>query len=395
MTPRDDYTGEWLGDATEPERDALPPSRARTLGECLRDPALLRPPPVLVPYLAIDGRCTLLSGREKSGKSTLTAQLVADASSGRPVLGCAMPKPVTTLWYAIDEPLGDTARRFQSLDADLSRVIVNEHPRTVRELLAHLAADLTAYPAVSLVVVDTLSRLLSTIKTNAADQVEPVLWQLVDTFRQHARAAVLLYHTGKSGKEYRGSTAIGATVDEILTLQRRGEDADDFDAVEEEDDDGRRKLVQQGRHLNGRVQLAYRGGRYGLLDDVHPPPERILLALEDSPATSRNDLVKRAKVKRTEGLAAIRDLIASGAIVETNQGLALAAGPALVPASSAPGTLGNQLETAPVPRFPLVPPEGTTREPVREPAGTLPGLLVPEIPSLVGGKREPVLDVAI
>lgn len=387
----DPFTRELL--APEPQADTvpeLPHSRARTLGECLSDPTLLEPPAVLVPHLAVVGRCTLLSGREKSGKSTLTAQLVADASQGRPVLGAPTSEPVMTLWYAIDEPLGDTARRFAALDADLSRVIVNEHPRTVADLLAHLAADLAKFPDVSLVVVDTLSRLLSTVKTNAADQVEPVLWRLVDTFRKHDRAAVLLYHTGKAGKEYRGSTAIGATVDEILTLQRRGEDTDDEDA--EEDDDGRRKLVQQGRHLNGRVQLAYNAGRYGLLDDVNPPRERILRALEDGPAKSRNDLAKRAKGKRKAVLAAIEELYQSGEILETDKGFTLAR---VVPAPQGTNSLRNQSETGLVPRFPVVLPVGTSREPVREPVGAPLRAVVPEIPPLVGGKWEPVLDEAI
>lgn len=387
----DPFTRQWLAGSDDAPAGSVAPVRessARTLGECLND--LRPPPPVLVPYVAIAGCCTLLSGREKSGKSTLTAQLVADASQGRPVLGVPMPEPVTTLWYAIDESPHDTVRRFAALDADLSRVIVNEHPRTVAELLAHLTADLAKFPDVSLVVVDTLSRLLSTVKANAADQVEPVLWRLVDAFRQHDRAAVLLYHTGKSGMEYRGSTAIGATVDEILTLRRRGEETDDDDA--EEDDDGRRKLVQRGRHLNGRIQLAYTAGRYGLLDDVNPPRERILRALEDGPAKSRNDLAKRAKGNRKAVLAAIEELYRSGEILETGTGLTLAR---VVPAASGTSSTGNQSETGPVPRFPPVPPVGTSREPVREPVGTPLRAVVPGIPPLVGGKWEPVLDEAV
>jgi hypothetical protein len=372
----------------EPPRESV----ARTLGECLGDPSLLTPPPVLVPYLAIAGRCTLLSGREKSGKSTLTAQLVADASLGRAVLGVPMAGPVTTLWYAIDEPLGDTARRFQAMDADPSRVIVNEHPRTVADLLAHLTADLAKYPDVALVVVDTLSRLLATVKTNASDQVEPVLWRLVDTFRQHGPASVLLYHTGKSGKEYRGSTAIGATVDEILTLQRKSTEDADADDDDDDEDDGRRKLVQQGRHLNGRVQLAFRAGRYGLWDELDPPRQRILRALEYGSANTRSELVKRAKVKKRDGLAAISELIEAGEIVENADGLGLSE-----PVPAAPGSvvLGNQHGTGSGSRFPSVPPEGTKREPAREPESGGESVPVPSSPTLVGWKREPVLDVAI
>lgn len=392
----DPMLAEWLGLNRPANNDAPRPSSARTLADCLSDPTLLEAPAVLVPHIAIAGRCTLLSGREKSGKSTLTAQLVADASRSRAVLGAPIAASVTTLWYAVDERLGDAVRRFDALDADPNRVIVNDEPRTVADLLAHLAADLVAYPDVSLVVVDTLSRLFSTVKTNASDQVEPLLWRLVDALRQHDRAAVLLYHTGKSGTEYRGSTAIGATVDEILTLRRKGEQADDFDAVDDADD-GRRVLVQQGRNLSGRVQLAYHAGRYRLLDEVHPPRERILAALEDGPATNRSDLVARAKVKKADGLAEIRALIAAGEIVETHDGLSLAASPQSIRVPALPRfrAHGNPSEPVAGSEFPSVPPAGTPREPRVGTGTSTREARVPESPPLVGGKWEPVLDEAV
>ena len=363
---------------------------ARSLREWLANPSLLVAPELLIPLLAVEKRTTLLSGREKSGKSTLTAQLVADATQGRPILGESIPAPRSVLWYAIDEPVADALRRFDGLDPDLDRVVVSDTPRTLQDLFGCLAVDLDQHPTTSVVVIDTLSRLLSGVDVNAADKVEPLLRKIVDFFRERQCASVLLFHTGKGGREYRGSTAIGANVDEILTLQRQGEDKrDDFDAEENATDDGRRVLVLNGRNLRGRVQLAYREGRYGLWDAVHPPRDRILNALQEGPAKSKTDLVTRAKVQKKIGLQLIGEMIVSGEIIETGDGLSL-------PGSRrSPGSEpGNRPETASGSRLPSVPPQGTAREPL---PGTEPRLQegsVPGISPLGWGKREP-LDVAI
>lgn len=247
-----------------------------------------------------------------------------------------------------------------------------------------MSTDLPHRPDVSLVVIDTLSRLLSGVDVNAAEKVEPVIWSLVDFFRQHNVASVLLFHTGKKGQEYRGSTSIGATVDEILTLKRRGEeDRDDFDSVEDSDDDGRRVLVLNGRTLRDKVQLAYHLGRYEHWDAAHPPQGRILEALAEGPAKTKSELITRAKVQKKKGLQFISDLILSGEIIETGDGLSL----------SRLGA-GNQAKSASSSRFPMVPPQGTAQEPL---AGTSVPTLEPSVPRILplgGVKREPV-DVAI
>lgn len=302
-------------------------STARTLGDWLHDPDILRPPAITVPHLAVEGRVTLLSGREKIGKSELLGYAVAAASRGADVLGVTLPAPLCTLWYAIDEPVADAVRRFERLGADPHRVIVNDVPRRFDHLHAAITADLEVFPGIGLVVVDTLSRLMavSGVDPNSSSDVEPVIAQMVDFFHQRNLAAVLSYHTGKGGREYRGSTALGATVDEILTLRRRGhvEDADDFD--DEGVDDGRRLLVQDGRTLRGRVHLTRVNGRYQLFDDAFPPREKILGALRDHGAVgSRNELCKLAGVRKIAGLHAITELVGEGLVIETGTSLKLA-----------------------------------------------------------------------
>lgn len=300
-------------------------SAARTLGDWLSDPALLRVPAIIIPHLAVEGRVSLLSGREKIGKTTLVANSVAAASRGDSVLGVEMVAPIKTLWYAIDEPFADTVRRFDALGADVEGIIINEEPRNFRDLLAALERDLKKFEDVSHVVVDTFSRVLAStnVDPNSSQEVEPIMAQLVDFFHRENVAATLNYHTGKGGKEYRGSTAIGASVDEVLTLRRRGQGEDD-DFEEDNSDDGRRLLIQDGRNLRGRIQLTFRDGTYQPYEETSQPRERILAILRDhGVVVTRAELAKLAVVRKAIGLEVIRSLIGSGHIVESGRQLKL------------------------------------------------------------------------
>lgn len=353
------------------------PSTARTLRHWLADPAILTPPPIVVPHLAVEGRVSLLSGREKIGKSTLVGGAIADASQGRDVLGATMVAPVRALWYAIDEPVADAVRRFEALGAEPDGIVINDRPRTISELMAALECDLAAHQDVQVVVLDTLSRMLavSGVDPNASKEVEPALARFVDFFHARNIAAILLYHTGKGGREYRGSTAIGAVVDEILTLRRRGQvEEDDFD--DEVADDGRRLLVQDGRTLRGRLHLTCVGGVYQPYRDSDSLREKLLSALRDhGSARSRAELTKLAGVRKEKGLKEIAAMIAEGAILERTSRLTLPMSPSSpispVPSGGADRQREPSLGTATVgassPSSDRFPAGGTGPEP---PSGT-------------------------
>ncbi len=354
-------------------------STARSLGEWLENEEILCPPRSVVPSLVVQGRVTLLSGREKIGKSTLVAGAVASVSAGKPVFGEATAWPLRVLWYALDEHATDTVRRFEKLGADSSQVFINDQPRTVDQLLAALKCDISAIPGVELVVVDTLSRVFaaSGVDPNSSREVEPAISRLVDYFHRRDVACILLYHTGKGGREYRGSTAIGATVDDILTLRRRGQtEEDDFD--DEISDDGRRLLAQDGRNLRGRLHLVCKNGLYGLYDHQEPARERILEALRHhGSAASRSALCKLAGGRKKDALRTIEELIADGSIRLSGRTLFLALERDLGDGSD---VRGDQLvSAAPEPdvnaRWMLgsggFPQGGTDSEPNREPRAML------------------------
>lgn len=127
----------------------------RKLSELRSHPELLEPPPALIPGLAYRGRITLLSAREKPGKSTLTAQAVAAMSSGARFLD-AIIEPATVLWYAIDERIGDAILRFDAFHAEGDRVYICEDRPSPEQLRSDIERT-----GATVVVIDTLTELWS------------------------------------------------------------------------------------------------------------------------------------------------------------------------------------------------------------------------------------------
>lgn len=299
-----------------PKPDRRMPTRERpkprTLGEYLTDPALLAAPVAEFPFgLAQRGCVTLLSGREKSGKSTIMSEAVAVKTTGGEWLGVQL-EPATVFWYALDEPVGDLVRRMESYGTDSSRLIIQEtRPETAEQF-----ADELADSGAAVVVLDSLSRLWRG-KVKSANDGEDVLdfcWPYIEAVRAANVAACFLYHTSRAGKEYRGSVELGAAVDVPLTFRRRGHDAmgaDSFDKDYESvdtHDDGRRLLSGTGRGVSVNVRLAFANGRYSLGDTPRPLRERIAAELAHDPAsaTALADMLSTRKQTVLETLHSMR-----------------------------------------------------------------------------------------
>jgi AAA domain len=183
------------------------------LGELLRRPELLTSPAPAIPHLAWPGLKTLLSGREKSGKSTFALAGAAAASSGSPFLGEeAVPKVV--LWVT-EEPLGVVVRRAQAMKADPTRFIILTMEANPAEQLHHAVDQWRP----QIVVIDTLYRYAGVEDENDAAVWLPVFARL-DALTRAGVAILLLVHATKASRrgEYRGSSAIGGHVDAILAM---------------------------------------------------------------------------------------------------------------------------------------------------------------------------------
>jgi len=191
-------------------------SPVRTLQTILRDPILSSAPAAVVPHLAWVGRTTLLSAREKLGKSTLAGAAAAAVSAGRPFLGGAtLAGPV--IWMGLEEHISDSARRLAQFHAEDTQVVLLPQLPSDSEDIERLVARVKP----GLVVIDTLSAFASGTITDAASSAQwvPVMQSLTSIARTFNPAVLILHHAGKAKSGYRDSSAIGAGVDTLVEMQ--------------------------------------------------------------------------------------------------------------------------------------------------------------------------------
>ena len=180
-------------------------------------------PVAVLPRLAWAGKLTLLSAREKTGKSTLVSAAIAAMVRGDTWLGEAT-KPYPALWVSAEEDRGHIGRRAavhgvpkDSRDFWLfDTVQAKPTPANIKKVAEHLE--------VGLIVMDALTSwcevaLGSVPDSGDAAGWQPVMTQLVDLARSTGAAVVVLHHEAKGSGEARDSTAIAAAADVLLNLR--------------------------------------------------------------------------------------------------------------------------------------------------------------------------------
>jgi KaiC/GvpD/RAD55 family RecA-like ATPase len=173
------------------------------------------------------GTLTLLAGREKEGKSLLAMALAARAASGGGTLAGIAVSEARTL--VVDAENGDRElhRRLRSLDLRpehaASVEVYEARGHDLRRHLHELRAVLADYHP-DLLILDSWRSLWGGDE-NDPGEVARCLDPLRNLIREHDAAAVLIHHMRKAGG-YRGTTAIGASVENIIELARHDEDPD-------------------------------------------------------------------------------------------------------------------------------------------------------------------------
>ncbi len=176
-------------------------------------------------YLA-RGALTVLGVREKAGNSTLVWALISAMSQGRDFLGRATtPTPMVVLTEEPTAAIAEKVERF-GIPGDASVYVVSrEGSRRAQweALLAEALAACRAYSA-GLLIIDTLAFFanLPAEAENDSGAMTAVLRPLVEAC-SGGLAVLALHHANKAHGELRGSTAIGAAADIIMTLTREPE----------------------------------------------------------------------------------------------------------------------------------------------------------------------------
>lgn len=282
------------------------PAGYRSLEELLADPVLLAPPVAVVPFLAWQGRVTLLAAREKLGKSILAGAAAAAVASGRQFLG----RPVlegSVLWLALEEHAGDVARRFQRFKAG-RRVTVGAMTAKPFDDVGGAARALEP----TLVVVDTLAALAS---SRVDDPSSSTAWTKVMTLltavaRETGSAVLLLHHSRKSDGTYRDSTAIGAGCDVLLEMK---DDAKDSTL---------RRISGRGRiPIEPEIAARLVGDRYELAEAGSDSLEnQVLTFLGAHPGSSSRAIRDGVSGRAGDIDAIVRGLFDDGSIVNNPDG---------------------------------------------------------------------------
>lgn len=222
-------------------RPPLSPMDWGTLEEMLlRDP----PPEARISGLVPWEASTLVIAQRKTGKTTLTLNLVRSLVTGEPFLGRFEVRPVTGRVALLNfEVSGAQATRWAD-EHGVPRdrfILVNlrgvPNPFGDPEMLARLSAYLRSME-VETVIVDPFGRAFTGESQNDAGQVQSWLMGL-DRFARHdvgALDVVLTVHAGWTGGRARGSSALEDWPDSLLYLSKDGSE--------------RRKMSADGRDVD-------------------------------------------------------------------------------------------------------------------------------------------------
>jgi hypothetical protein len=187
------------------------------------------PEPVdwLIEGVVARGTLTLLAGREKEGKSLLAMACAARGAAGGGMLAGIRVEPLRVAVIDAENGSRELHRRLRSLGlhADhAARIDIYEAVgHDLRQHLHEIEAVLRA-SAPDLLVLDSWRSLWGGDE-NDSGEVSRVLDPVRNLVRKFNAGAVLIHHMRKNGG-YRGSSAIGASVENVLELSRHDDDED-------------------------------------------------------------------------------------------------------------------------------------------------------------------------
>lgn len=207
------------------ERSALEPARLVRVdvGRMLREPA--PPVPWIVDDVLARGYLTLLPGREGVGKSLFVMALVVGVVTGEST-GPFATTPGRVMVVDAENGEGELHRRLRALGlapgAEERLSIFTTEAGDLLNERDELAAAVAA-EAPDLLVIDSF-RATWRGKENASEEAGPAVDYVRNLARRADWAVALIHHAGKVGAEYRGSTAIGASVQAVVHVGRHADD---------------------------------------------------------------------------------------------------------------------------------------------------------------------------
>jgi RecA-family ATPase len=270
--------------------------------------------------LAAVGRLLLLAAREKVGKSTVCAWLLAMLSTGRDLFGQKIA-PQKLLWISFEESPDQVVPRFLAMEASEDEVTYidgwemvasNTMPEVYRIIRAQRSA---------LVVIDSLSRMVTrggdVRNENEAVEWVPIFEELKSAATASGSAVVLLHHTSKVTNEPRGSTMIASAVDDVAIMSRVGQDKQTLRIRVEGRTFNNTFALRQTENGLGFTQVPLVSKRAMSSEELHSLVIETLLA---APGISGTALKVKLGKKKSLVDKAVNELLALGTLERTGAG---------------------------------------------------------------------------
>ncbi len=279
-------------------------------------------PSWIVESLIAEGCITLLSGREKVGKSTFVFALLQAIENGQPFLG--RPTNTTTSLYLTEEGQITFQSKLDHFDLDGSKhYVMCSYDRDGRswEEVVEDALFWCLDHDTKLVVIDTWAKWVG-FKPDEENDAAAVIAKMrpLEKLKKAGIAVLLVHHHSKGadasfGGAIRGSTALGAEVDVLADMYRSREDETE------------RLLSITGRlgeEVKTKLIVDFGGGSIVADDDyvsiARGQRDRLNAALTSEPQTFEQ-LQKATRIKRNTLLEMLTGMVKRGTATRDGAGV--------------------------------------------------------------------------
>ncbi|MBI1686450.1 AAA family ATPase [Caulobacter hibisci] len=171
------------------------------------------------------------------GKTMLTLSLALAIAGGGELLGWRAPHPARVLIIDGEMPLDDLQGRLVSLSGAIGGIDMDAARSNLKILARHHQAPDAAFPDFgdekqqdaiiqlirsydpAVVILDNLSTLATLDDENGAAETQRVV-RLLARLKQARIGVIVVHHSGKNGKTFRGSSMLATTFEVIIGLTR-------------------------------------------------------------------------------------------------------------------------------------------------------------------------------
>ncbi|KZN55571.1 hypothetical protein N474_14715 [Pseudoalteromonas luteoviolacea CPMOR-2] len=213
-------------DFDEHQESSIP--KTSSVGECINAilSADIEPPNIIVPNFLVSGEATMLAALAGGAKTITTQYIAACVATGTPCFGMPATEPEPVLFVDSELSRYQIQQRFKLIYEFIGkkpakgflRIIHKRsfksgmpdltHPDGFEKLMPDIEAS-------QVVILDNLSSLY-----RSAEELSQNDWNYyndcLDELRELNKAVLVLHHTDKDSKNYRGHSEIARAIDNVL-----------------------------------------------------------------------------------------------------------------------------------------------------------------------------------